>query len=1118
MSNKKHFLNFKKIFNIFFIIGLLMLFVINNTIINSTNQTYGDVNKQTSSEKLSSVLTTKELGQVDARETDKVKSAIITKNDSLKDKDLQVTLVEKENKAKVTSNDYNGEVEVRFTVKKDLSEVLKSKTDKIQLSDEEAKENTLKDQSFLTSILNKVKKDANSDVSLEDVTITTDGQKLKVVAKTNSTKFKGTVEFNFTTPKDLSSVLTTKELGQVDARETDKVKSAIITKNDSLKDEDLQVTLVEKENKAKVTSNDYNGEVEVRFTVKKDLSEVLKSKTDKIQLSDEEAKENTLKDQSVLTSILNKVKKDANSDVSLEDVTITTDGQKLKVVAKTNSTKFKGTVEFNFTTPKDLSSVLTTKELGQVDARETDKVKSAIITKNDSLKDEDLQVTLVEKENKAKVTSNDYNGEVEVTFTVKKDLSEVLKSKTDKIQLSDEEAKENTLKDQSVLTSILNKVKKDANSDVSLEDVTITTDGQKLKVVAKTNSTKFKGTVEFNFTTPKDLSSVLTTKELGQVDARETDKVKSAIITKNDSLKDEDLQVTLVEKENKAKVTSNDYNGEVEVTFTVKKDLSEVLKSKTDKIQLSDEEAKENTLKDQSVLTSILNKVKKDANSDVSLEDVTITTDGQKLKVVAKTNSTKFKGTVEFNFTTPKDLSSVLTTKELGQVDARETDKVKSAIITKNDSLKDEDLQVTLVEKENKAKVTSNDYNGEVEVTFTVKKDLSEVLKSKTDKIQLSDEEAKENTLKDQSFLTSILNKVKKDANSDVNLEDVTITTDGQKLKVVAKTNSTKFKGTVEFNFTTPKDLSSVLTTKELGQVDARETDKVKSAIITKNDSLKDEDLQVTLVEKENKAKVTYNDYNGEVEVTFTVKKDLSSVLTTKELGQVDARETDKVKSAIITKNDSLKDEDLQVTLVEKENKAKVTYNDYNGEVEVTFTVKKDLSSVLTTKELGQVDARETDKVKSAIITKNDSLKDKDLQVTLVEKENKAKVTSNDYNGEVEVTFTVKKDLSSVLTTKELGQVDARETDKVKSAIITKNDSLKDKDLQVTLVEKENKAKVTSKDYDGEVEVTFTVKKSIIGWIILVILFVLALCGIIGIIIYKNKQNKNSNSIKFRRT
>ncbi|CBH40792.1 variable surface lipoprotein [Mycoplasmopsis agalactiae] len=240
---------------------------------------------------------------------------------------------------------------------------------------------------------------------------------------------------------------------------------------------------------------------------------------------------------------------------------------------------------------------------------------------------------------------------------------------------------------------------------------------------------------------------------------------------------------------------------------------------------------------------------------------------------------------------------------------------------------------------------------------------------------------------------------------------------------------------------TTKQTLNKVITKTELGEIAKKDSDTVKAALLAAVKGLKIDELTIDLDPRENKAKVKANakstSYEGEVTVTFTVKSNssegtttkqtLNKVITKTELGEIAKKDSDTVKAALLAAVKGLKIDELTIDLDPRENKAKVKANakstSYEGEVTVTFTVKSNssegtttkqtLNKVITKTELGEIAKKDSDTVKAALLAAIKGLKIDELTIDLDPRENKAKVKANakstSYEGEVTVTFTVKK-------------------------------------------------------------------------------------------------------------
>ncbi|CBH41006.1 variable surface lipoprotein [Mycoplasmopsis agalactiae] len=153
-------------------------------------------------------------------------------------------------------------------------------------------------------------------------------------------------------------------------------------------------------------------------------------------------------------------------------------------------------------------------------------------------------------------------------------------------------------------------------------------------------------------------------------------------------------------------------------------------------------------------------------------------------------------------------------------------------------------------------------------------------------------------------------------------------------------------------------------------------------------------------------------------------------------------------------------------------------------------TAKKALSKVITKTALGEIAKKDLESVKTALLTVAKDLKVNEVTIELDSKENKAKVKANansmSYEGEVEVSFTIKSTtakqaLNKVITKTALGEIAKKDLESVKTALLTVAKDLKVNEVTIELDSKENKAKVkanaNSMSYEGEVEVSFTIKQ-----------------------------------------
>ncbi|AGL90153.1 Hypothetical Protein MCAP [Strawberry lethal yellows phytoplasma (CPA) str. NZSb11] len=476
---------------------------------------------------------------------------------------------------------------------------------------------------------------------------------------------------------------------------------------------------------------------------KKHISTFLKPAVTKLNLTRQESKSPQQQ------SVLNKILADGKQ-LTLDDVFMTfTTAKHLVASSQFGSKKVKGSVIFTYITveldqissylkDKDTKVILTTQESQDPQKQSVlDKVKKASDTQ---IKLDDITITLIDGNKKlkvaAKTSSETLEGEVEFSkVSITKSLSNYLKDKDTKVILTSQESQDPQKQ------SVLDKVKKASDTQIKLDDITITLiDGnKKLKIAAKTSSETLEGEVEFskvsitkslsNYLKDKDTKVILTSQESQDPQKQSVlDKVKKASDTQ---IKLDDITITLTDGNKKlkvaAKTNSEILEGEVEFSkVSITKALSGFLKDKDTKIILTSQESQGPQKQ------SVLDKIKKDADTQIKLDDITITlTDGnKKLKVAAKTNSEILEGEVEFsnvNIMFNNCLEDIFSSdqRNLGELNERSPKAIRKALLNKNipgltkEQIKN--LKIELIEGENQADISSSDFKGFVRLTFTFK-------------------------------------------------------------------------------------------------------------------------------------------------------------------------------------------------------------------------------------------------------------------------------------------------------------------------------------------------------------------------------------------------------------
>ncbi|MBP5836133.1 hypothetical protein CHTY_002730, partial [Candidatus Phytoplasma meliae] len=148
--------------------------------------------------------------------------------------------------------------------------------------------------------------------------------------------------------------------------------------------------------------------------------------------------------------------------------------------------------------------------------------------------------------------------------------------------------------------------------------------------------------------------------------------------------------------------------------------------------------------------------------------------------------------------------------------------------------------------------------------------------------------------------------------------------------------------------------LSTVLTNTNLEQINNKDNETIKNAIVEKNPTLIKDNLTVVEGATDTEATVTSSKHKDNVKVTYTVKPapqnnnntSISEIIKNKQLGEIANDKEATIKDAIVAKNKDLNKDNLTVTNI-KDGKATVTSTNYNGEVQVTYTVKSNTLTIV---------------------------------------------------------------------------------------------------------------------------------------------------------------------------
>jgi preprotein translocase subunit YajC len=454
-------------------------------------------------------------------------------------------------------------------------------------------------------------------------------------------------------------------------------------------------------------------------------------------------------------------------------------------------------------------------------------------------------------------------------------------------------------------------------------------------------------------------------------------------------------------------------------------------------------------------------------------------------------------------------LSTVITSKDLGEIANNDADTILNAVKSKNSGLNTDEVEIKDIKDKSAtvaAKSGSTVYTGSVNVTFTTTpvdttKPLTEdITDTKLGEIANNDAD-------------TILNAVKS-KNSGLNIDEVEVKDiKDESATVAAKSGSTVYTGSVNVTFTTTpvdttKPLTEDITDTKLGEIANNDADTILNAVKSKNSGLNIDEVEVKDIKDESAtvaAKSGSTVYTGSVNVTFTTTpevttKPLTDDLTDTKLGDIKDKSESAIENALTDKNKNLNVSQITITDI-TDTGAKVnviensTVYDAGGNVSVTFTLKSEaveLNTIITAENsaLGEIDSPDEAGIKAGLTAKIPELNQDEITITPVD-DSSATIAPKDgstvYTGDsVTVTFTLKSEtveLNTIITAENsaLGEINSPDEAGIKAGLTAKIPELNQEEITITPVD-DTSATIAAKDdstvYSGSVEVTFTLPEA----------------------------------------
>ncbi|WP_434324686.1 BspA family leucine-rich repeat surface protein [Mycoplasma capricolum] len=611
-------------------------------------------------------------------------------------------------------------------------------------------------------------------------------------------------------------------------------------------------------------------------------------------------------------------------------------------------------------------------------------------------------------------------------------------------------------------------------------------------------NSKYHGEVTVNFTIKTKLDTVITNKHLDKFDNPTQEQIITKVNELNPDLNltKDDITVEIKTDENKAiikaKDSSSKYQGQVEVTFKIRPTIASTIKTTSLGALFNND------------IKSILDAINKaNENLNLTLDQVDIIDINETSAIVKAKENNNYQGEVTVTFTVKKQLEQEAKVVNLGALFNKDDNSIFEAFKKLNGNVNLNQDDVTIGERRNGSatitvKTTNNDYQGKVEVTFTIKTKLNTVIK--TTYLEKFDNP------NEQQIITKV-NELNPDLNLTENDITVEIKTNENKAIIKAKDSSSKYQGQVEVTFNIRPTIASTIKTTSLGALLDKDNQSILDAINKANENLNLTLDQVDIIDINETSAIVKakenNNYQGEVTVTFTVKKQLEQEAKVVNLGALFNKDDNSIFEAFKKLNGNVNLNQDDVTIGERRNgSATITVkskNDkYQGQVEVKFTVKQKLQNIIRNTDLGYIKEENFGSILKAINEKNPgiNLTSSDIawhslqtgqQVKIFPETNSQWKPSKKYQGEVIVTFKIKEKLQEIIRNTDLGYIKEENFGSILKAINEKNPgiNLTSSDIawhslqtgqQVKIFPETNSQWKPSNKYQGEVIVTFNTK------------------------------------------
>ncbi|MDQ0567380.1 hypothetical protein J2Z63_000001, partial [Mycoplasma yeatsii] len=962
---------------------------------------------------------------------------------------LKFELVENGAKITVENNiNYEGSINVSYSIKTDIASLglntnagAFNSTDSNKIIEKFIKDNQDKLPGFT--------------VASFDVVSNRDG-KLKIKVKDNNNSFQGTVEITYSVKTDIASLGLNTNAGAFNSTDSNKIIEKFI-KDNQVKLPGFTVesfnVLSNRDGKLKIkvkdNNNSFQGTVEITYSIKTDIASLGLNTNAGAFNSNEQNKiiEKFIKDNQV---------KLPGFTIESFNVLSNRDG-KLKIKVKDNNNSFQGTVEITYSVKTDIASLGLNTNAGAFNSNEQNKIIEKFIKDNEvklpgftvasfnvlSNRDGKLKI-------KVKDNNNSFQGTVEINYSIKTDIASLgLNTNAGAFNSTDS-------------NTIIEKFIKD--NEVKLPGFTVESfnvlsnrDG-KLKIKVKDNNNSFQGTVEISYSIKTDIASLGLNTNAGAFNSTDSNKIIEKFIKDNQDklpgftvasfnvLSNRDGKLKIQVKSDNAQ-----YQGEVEINYSIKTDIASLGLNTNAGAFNSNEQNKiiEKFIKDNQV---------KLPGFTIESFNVLSNRDG-KLKIKVKDNNNSFQGTVEITYSVKTDIASLGLNTNAGAFNSNEQNKIIEKFI-KDNQVKLPGFTVAsfnvLSNRDGKLKIkvkdNNNSFQGTVEINYSIKTDIASLGLNTNAGAFNSNEQNK------------IIEKFIKD--NEVKLPGFTVESfnvlsnrDG-KLKIKVKDNNNSFQGTVEISYSIKTDIASLGLNTNAGAFNSTDSNKIIEQFI-KDNQVKLPGFTVesfnVLSNRDGKLKIKVKSdnaqYQGEVEINYSIKTDIASLGLNTNAGAFNSNEQNKIIEKFIKDNEvklpGFTVESFNV-LSNRDGKLKIKVKDNNnsfqGTVEITYSVKTDIASLGLNTNAGAFNSTDSNTIIEEFIKDNEVklpgftvasfnvLSNRDGKLKIQVKSDNAQ-----YQGEVEINYSIKTDIASLGLNTNAGAFNSNEQNKIIEKFIKDN-------------------------------------------------------------------------------